>query len=277
MTLGMAWVRSVGDVREFVVAIDSRLTGGQTWDGCPKVLLLPRSDCVLCFAGDTDHAYPLMIQVQNAIAMHARTRDRTLDVVHLKGHIVRLIKHMRTYIHKLPHGQQSSLPPDVTFIFGGYSWRYKDFRFWKIRAGRDFETEPPNNWSEKQNEKRIHFIGDREAVLEAQKRLAALLREKGKIASGDFDMEPFEVLRDIIRGNLFHSVGGPPQLVKVYEHMNTKPFGVFWPNRESGTVSMLGRPLLKYEMSNWPLLDPDNISFVSRSAVEDDLGDDEVL
>lgn len=262
MTLGIAWVRHQGETREFVVAIDSRLSGGQAWDCCPKLLVLPRSDCVLGFAGDTHDAYPLMIQIQNAINMYPKTRDRTIDVVHLRGHMTRVFQHMREFIHSLPRGQREPTPLDANFIFGGYSWREKDFRFWKLRGdGQRFIAEPPNHWGANPRQWRIHFVGDDEVIGDAKKRLAAILRGRGKLPDGDFDMEPFEVLRDIIRGGRFPSVGGAPQLVKVYEHMNTLPFALYWPDRASGKVTALGRPLMEYEVPSWPVLDPDDIRF----------------
>ncbi len=49
MTLGVEWVRQVGGTQELVVASDSRLSGGQAWDGNAKIMLLPRSDAVLSF------------------------------------------------------------------------------------------------------------------------------------------------------------------------------------------------------------------------------------
>jgi len=262
MTLGMAWVRKVGQTCEFIVAIDSRLSGGQAWDGCPKLLLLPRSDCVLCFAGDSNDAYPLMVQILNAINMHPRTRDRTIDIVHLKGHMSRVWKHMRTFIHSLPWGQQQAPPPDVSFIFGGYSWREKDFRFWKLVGGLNgFTAEAPQHWGADRDSWRIQFVGDPDPIREAKQRLAKMLKSRGKLPDGDFDMEPFEVLRDIIRAGAYHSVGGPPQIAKVYEHMNAVPFALYWPNRSTGNATVLGRPLLDYELSNWPILDPDNVEF----------------
>jgi hypothetical protein len=262
MTLGIAWVRQQGETRELVVAFDSRLSGGQAWDGCPKLLLFPRSDCILGFAGDTLDAYPLMLQMQNAINMYPKTRDRTLDVVHLKGHMTRVFHHMRKYIHTLPRGQQEPTPLDVDFIFGGYSWREKDFRFWKLRAsGQSFVPEPAEHWGKEPDRWRIKFVGDKEPIKSAKKRLAALLKDRDKLPAGDFDMEPFEVLRDIIRSGQFPSVGGPPQLVKVYEHMNTLPFALFWPTKESKKVTALGRPLMDYELPSWPVLDPDDIRF----------------
>ncbi len=32
MTLGIAWVRYIGSVKELIVTSDSRLSGGQFWD-----------------------------------------------------------------------------------------------------------------------------------------------------------------------------------------------------------------------------------------------------
>jgi len=64
----------VGSVTEMIVASDSRLSGGQAWDGNPKILMLPRSDAVLAFAGYTGVAYPLMIQAYNAIVNRGAKR-----------------------------------------------------------------------------------------------------------------------------------------------------------------------------------------------------------
>jgi hypothetical protein len=262
VTLGMGWVREVGQTREFVAAIDNRLSGGQAWDCCPKLLILPRSDCVLAFAGDTHDAYPLMLQIQNAINMYPKTRDRTIDIVHLKGHMSRVFRHMREFINNLPRGQEEPSPLDVSFLFGGYSWRDKDFRFWKLRGDEQrFVAEPPHHWGPEKNRLRIQFVGDQMVVVEAKKQLAKKMRQKGKLPDGNFDMEPFEVLRDLIRSNQFPSVGGAPQLIKVYEHMNVLPFGLYWPDRKSGKVAALGRPLMDYEISSWPVLDPDDIQF----------------
>ena len=96
-------------------------------------------------------------------------------------------------------------------------------------------------------------------VEEAKKRLVNVLRDRDLIDNGNFDMEPFEVLRDMIRENISPHVGGPPQLVKVYQHMNCTPFAVFWPNRQEKSKALLGRPLMHYESIPYPILDPDTL------------------
>jgi hypothetical protein len=263
MTLGMAWVRVVGGVRELVIASDSRLSGGQYWDGNPKIMLLPRSDAVLSFAGQTRDAYPLMLQAYNAIKMYPLAEKRALDLADLKGHLVRVFDHSRRFISGLPRGQSAPDDPDAKFALSGYSWRTKKFHVWTLHYDRSitgFTFRPTTEWGgqESGGYKLIAYVGDDDAVQLAKANLVSLLRERGKLQSGSLDMEPFEVLRDIIRSGIFPSVGGPIQLVKIYEHANVAPIGVYWPDKASGTVSVLGRALLDYEKSSWGVIDPDN-------------------
>src|SRR5580658_2883360 len=94
MTVALAWVGKRKDGLEHLyIASDSRLTGHRM-DVCPKILVLPRSDCALCFAGDTHTTYPLMLQLANAIAAHEPARDRSLDISRVKDHLLRLFKDM---------------------------------------------------------------------------------------------------------------------------------------------------------------------------------------
>ena len=262
MTLGIAWIRSTGSVQELVVASDSRLSGGQFWDSSPKIMMLPRSDCVISFAGNTNDAYPLMLQAYNAIAMFADATNRRSDITFLKGHLIRVFNDSRRFITRLPRGQTCPDPPEAIFMLAGYSWRQKRFRIWRLVYHPDidrytFHAGRPERYA-------IAFVGDQEAIAEANRRLNILLREKGKSDLDELNMEPFEVLRDIIRSGKFPTVGGAPQVVKVYEHMNVAPMGVYWPDREHGTPTVLGRPLLRYENAQWGLIDPDRPDIKAR-------------
>ncbi|MGD9920062.1 MAG: hypothetical protein AB7V13_01280 [Pseudorhodoplanes sp.] len=263
MTLGMAWVRSVGGVRELIVASDSRLSGGQFWDANPKIMLLPRTDAVISFAGDTADAYPLMLQAYNAIKMFPPAETRSLDLAELKGHLVRVFDHSRKFITKLPRGQTKPCSPDAKFMLSGYSWKSKRFHVWTLHYDRSIEGftfRPTTEWGGQEDDayKLIAYVGDKEAVQAAKQNLVLMLRDRDKLAKGALDMEPFEVLRDIVRAEAFPSVGGPIQVVKVYEHANSVPVGVYWPNRTAGNVALLGRPLMDYEKQRWGVIDPDN-------------------
>lgn len=92
MTIAMAWVGKQKDgLRHLYFASDSRTRGGGgVFNSCPKVLTLPRSDCAICFAGNLDWSYLLMAQLSNAIAAHKPSRNRKLDIAHLKDHLLRV-------------------------------------------------------------------------------------------------------------------------------------------------------------------------------------------
>jgi len=72
-------------------------------------------------------------------------------------------------------------------------------------------------------------------------------------------MEPFEVLVEMIRSKKYPTIGGPPQIIKIYRHSNYRPYGVYWPSKSSGAVTLYGRTLLDYERHRFLALDPDTL------------------
>ena len=117
MTIGLGWIGTFRDGREHLyLAADSRVRGGQHLDACPKILTLPRSDCALCFAGDTSTAYPMMMQIANAIAAHEPARDRSLDIGRLNIHLLRVLTDLVARIadNVIPFARN-----DAQFLFGG--------------------------------------------------------------------------------------------------------------------------------------------------------------
>ena len=96
MTIAIAWVATKNDSRQdLYFASDSRTRGVRVLDVSPKILTLPRSDCAICFAGDTSATYAFMIQIANAIAAHEPARERNLDIVGLKEHLLRVLSRHR--------------------------------------------------------------------------------------------------------------------------------------------------------------------------------------
>jgi len=166
----------------------------------------------------------------------------------------------REYIHDFPVGNNEAEQPDTLFILGGYSWRRSSFAIWLLHYDpniKRFTFRPARQWGGGDGKKVIAFAGDH--VSEAKQRLRQILRERNKLPEGGFDMEPFEVLRDMIRTDAYPSIGGPPQVLKVYRHMNTMLYALYWPNSEAGSISVLGRPLLDYEKTTYLVLDPDTL------------------
>ena len=135
MTITAAWLRSIGGVRELVLAADSRLTGGYCWDACPKLLPLPRGDCALSFAGDTGFAYPVMLQIASAVRMYPKARHRSQDLFDFKGKVLEIINEMRTHIHSAVPAEAAPGEEQTFLLLAGYSWRESTFAIWTLHFG----------------------------------------------------------------------------------------------------------------------------------------------
>lgn len=271
MTLSVVWLRTKGEVQELVFASDSRLSGGMRWDGCPKILSLPRSDCMISFAGDTAYAYPMALQIVNAISFYPRSRDRRMDISDARPVFLDVFNGMRSEIKDHWLGAEGPGDPGTTFIFGGFSWKASSFKIWTLHYDKDidrFTFRPTSPWggqSDGNYLKHITWMGDRPAVREAKKLLADVLRERGRLVTSGFDMEPFEVLRDVIRGQKHDTVGGAPQIAKVYRSLQSQYFSVLWPDA-NGSPHAAGRVELDYEHFALPVIDPDSPDAHSYSA-----------
>jgi hypothetical protein len=109
---------------------------------------------------------------------------------------------------------------------------------------------------------------EQNAILETSTgllKLADLIKTKDNASSLDkLDFEPFEVVRDMLRNtSKAHTIGGPPQVVKVYQYSECVPLGVWWPDRTQGTPHLQGRKFFGYERTERFFLDPDTL-FSSR-------------
>ncbi|MGX5573303.1 hypothetical protein ACWKTS_18185 [Bacillus toyonensis] len=263
MTISIAWVRKIKGSEELILVSDSRLSGNATyWDQCSKVLTLPRSDSAIGFAGSTDFAYPLMQQLYLSISSYKRSSDRALDLHDLRGHVLKVFNSLQKSIDFQVEVIKKDLEK-TEFIFGGYSWKRKEFSIWRIfynKGVKSFQYKPATSIGKFNN---IIFAGDWAAT--ARKKLIDHLQNKyGKVLQGvdveGFDMEPFEVVRDLLRSSeRSATIGGAPQLVKVYQHMNCRPVGVYWPSKKTGIATLQGRILQDYEDSDFWFFDPDTL------------------
>jgi hypothetical protein len=248
----MAWVRSAGANQELVLASDSRLRPF-AWDAAPKIIQLPRTDAVLAFAGETDYAYPIMLQLAHATSswQKALHRGQTLD--EYKGHLLRVVNAMLGEVTSPPSDGLES--PNAYFLLAGYCWHSQRYKIWTLHYDQHiakFTFRPAGGWGASRSNP-FAVVGDE--IEEAKRRLVNNLRSKSKLGNGKFDMEPFEVLMSMIADPSFASIGGFPQLVKVYRSLNTVPFVVEW----KGKPSLFGRPMLEYEQANrYPRISADD-------------------
>lgn len=252
MTIAIAWVaRQPDGLRHLYFASDSRTRGGYVFDACPKILTLPRSDSALCFAGELDWSYPLMVQLSNAIAAHQPSRARTLDISHLKNHLVRIATDL---VNSTTESMSVFDAASATFIFGGYSWRSADFLLWTLtydKTRRVFAARPSTNFHSRL--KQAAFIGD--WATRYRSRLVQVLNVR-EDNQRDVEHEPLFQLSTILKeADKNDSVGGPPQVVRVGAHMNTRVFCVPW--GEPKTMTLFGRKLFNYENCDYWSIDPE--------------------
>lgn len=166
--------------------------------------------------------------------------------------------------------------PEAEFLFGGYSWIKKRFELWRIafsKGDQKFSADPAK-WlcfspklskvvirsSKNPVDKRlgmIAFAGDQAPL--ARRRLLEKLNTNDP-SKVELDWAPFEVVRDMLRDPAHsETIGGTPQIVKVYQYMKSAALGVYWPDGVTGVPHLQGRALLGYERTEKFVLDPDTL------------------
>ena len=191
-----------------------------------------------------------MMQLSYAIASHEPARDRSKDLCSLKVHLCRVFTDI---VQNITDSVNPISKQDIQFLFGGYSWRRKQFVLWTIyysEENRNFNARPAGSFPTLINQ--VAFIGDR--AKDARKALINKFRKmdhKSALKS-EIEFAPLEILRDMLRSaGPDDSIGGPPQIIRIASHMNTRVLAVKWPgNNEQMTLH--GRELFDYEnVDNW--------------------------
>ena len=265
MTIAASWVRKVHNCEELIFISDSRLCGGHRWDECPKLTTLPGTNCVLSFAGDTSYAYPMMMQIRQAMNGYRRIETRAMDITDINGHVLKHANHLMNSVYDLA---DPDYVPDNEFIFGGYSWIEKRFRLWRYyyKPGEKTLVKDGNPHRILTNvEGHIVAIGDQREAF--KKELRALLLEKygprlNEMQDIHLDKEPFEALcRMLKKVSKSDTIGGAPQMIKAYQYMNSCPVGVYWPQKIDvfSNRTLLGRKMFDYEDTAYWFIDPDTL------------------
>lgn len=115
------------------------------------------------------------------------------------------------------------------------------------------------------------FADDKNQVKEADKRFRKILEKKQarphEVENFKLDWEPFEaissMLKDAQAGHEYEvsSIGGAPQLLKVYEFLSSSHFAVKWKNHDDIETFnyVLGRKPLGFETPELWVFDPDSL------------------
>jgi len=275
VTIGIAWIRKAGRSDQLWVASDSRLSGdGNTWDQCPKLLMLPRSDLLAAFSGSTAQAYPLMLQIANSIFGHRPALDGSLELNYLLDHLEKVANSMLADLQQDPALKGRLSKKDFTsfddmVLIGGFSrqsglvlrtLRYEpSLRGWKFARVRSQRRIGPR--------KPFHIFGDRVARGRFYHLFESHLRRKRKLGTDKpLDFEPLEVLWDFValpsssaeplpKQKRPTTVGGSVQAARVMAGAPATPCVIRWDDGDDKHLYLLGRRLLQYENVDLPLIE----------------------
>ena len=270
MTLCTAHIRQVNGSEELIFATDSCLTGGEKWKHGIKLFELPRKDCLLCFAGSTLRAYPLVLNLVSSIHMDKYLESPSSTLPDVLDYISELLTDLvHKIISEIPDEDIHELRSGVKFLFGGWDWSANGFRIWELFYSKETESFLFNELTSDDTKMRFYtFLGDPEPKIEkeAKRRFKDLL-DKEDLMDSKLDMEPLKVLRDISLDREIREVDGSLQIAKVYKSNRTEFFGIYWESSK-GNPCFQGR---EYNEINKPLVryfDPDTFEIIESALPE---------
>lgn len=266
MTVVSAWVRKTRHgAEEVVVVSDSRLSGGGSLDCSPKIIQLPRSDAVMAYAGDTFFAYPIIHQISEAIRANRSLQDRVKDYGSLRNFILKVMNEMYGLYDN--GGYKDLEDPQTGFVLAGYSWFKKEFMIDLITfkpGTKMFEHQPVGDrfgrgkvcFTGDMGERAFELFSDKLQVKHGAAHVKGPAHDKSAL-----NMEPFEVIRDMLRNAdpKTASIGGAPQVVTVSQHMNSRQTAIYWPSKESGKIFLGGAPVVHLNYLDSWIMDPDTL------------------
>jgi hypothetical protein len=244
LTIGIAWVGRRSDGREHLyLASDSRVRAGGYFDAAPKILILPRSDCALAFAGTTDTTYPFMIQMAYAIAAHEPSRERALDIGRVKDHLLRVFTDFVNRDARWSPFEKTDAQFICRLLLAAKGFQYLDDLL-RTKEKR-FSAREAVSFNARLS--KAAFIGD------WAKRVRSKVAKSTSGEGAHVYMEPLGILADILDSSSENdTIGGPPQLLRISLHMNSRPLCVRW----KGEDTLFGRPLFDYENTDYWIVEP---------------------
>jgi len=270
MTLCTAWVRQINNTDELVFATDSMLTGGEKWDHGIKLFELPRKDCLLCFAGQTARAYPLILNLVSSLNLNIQLENPETSISEILNHVSELFTSLiKTIVSEIKDESIHDLRGSARFLFGGWCWQTNCFRIWKLYYSKEAEGFLFDELTNDSNKTRFYtFMGDsaKDVEKEAKERFNTLLVREDLVDS-KLDMEPLRILRDIALDPSTREVGGSLQIAKVYKSGKSEFFGIYWPSIK-GTPCFQGREHNEYSKPSVRYFSPDTFEITDLELPE---------
>ena len=262
MTLCVSWLREINDEQELVFATDSHLSGGERWSGI-KLFELPRKDCLICFAGETNRTYPLILNLIASIKFDEHLSSVHTDIAEVLNYLTQLFTSRCHSISGYGKRDFNSVVGNFQFLFGGWSWKANMFKLWKLEY--DHETEKVEYKEANSDGMLYTFIGDE--LDKAGELLDEQLIINNRVTSRCFDMEPLKVLIQMMRESNYSSIHGPVQMARIHPPGLTEFLGVYWPSIR-GNKTFLGRKVSTEDNPTVEFIDPDTGELVDEDLPE---------
>lgn len=242
-----------------IFATDSTLTGGEKWNHGVKLFELPRTDCLICFAGETQRAYPLILNLISTIKHNEDLKNPALDIQEVLYGIVELFNELVNSIFDYPAGVAEAIGGEAKFLFGGWSWKENRFKIWRLYYSPDLKGFIWDDETAIKKSKMRVAIGDPsegedDIARVADKKYRDLIHELNR-EDDPLDMEPLTVLVDMCLDKKIRYVDGSVQIGKVYKSGTTEFFGVMWQSA-FGKPHFLGKPYEKHNKPRVRYFDP---------------------
>ena len=247
MTLCVGWVRKIKDTEQICMIADSCVTGGQKFLATPKLFPLKRGDCAIACAGLTEYSFPIVTHLTRAMEINGPVNDLAkdfLDIIHLIVDIT----------NKCLAEEQDVLSynPSFSMMLCGFSWKRKAPYLFKIVYDKNLRRMRHCSVRTILGNQ-VAVIGDKNIIPMARKAIFDAVAPDGKNIHRPIDMQPLDVLMGIINNPEYRSIGGHPQMLKIYPFFKVLPIGLKSVN--DTIIYYFGRPLLSYETFPYPIME----------------------
>lgn len=202
-------------------------------------------------SGKAAEAYAFMLHAINTCLLLEGNKSGRTDLGYLARKLRETYADLRRNVKDLPFGQSTPDVPDLEVALFGWSWRnlaFQGYRYTYDKAGslRMYAIQA----LAVDNAYPRFLMGD--TARDGQVRLRGLMASRNlpipwrgapdasDVAREAFlDWEPLEILCEMIEDDAVRSVGGAPQIVRIYQYGECEPF--VW--RASGIDYFGGRPV----------------------------------
>jgi hypothetical protein len=206
----------------------------------------------MAMSGDATEAYVFLLHAINTCNLLDGNRSGRTDLGYLANRLRDAYMDLREHVEDLPGGQVVPDVPNLDVALYGWSWRHLAFEGYTFSYDKHggLVRHPLDDLAPNRPYP-LHLMGD--AAKEARRRINDLRQARDRpvprrgdpdapsVAADAFlDWEPLEVLLDMTGDSSVRSVGGVPQVSRIYQYGEVEQF--VW-RTEAGVDYFGGRPV----------------------------------